>query len=296
METIECEIPEELADALEEVLCEQIRSPWSLEQTKKGQPFKLIGFFADAGEAQKAYLMLRESFPALHPEPSPGHLEDRDWQEAYKAFLKPWVFEDLHWVPLWMREDYAVPAGHVAIYLDAGLAFGTGSHETTRLMARRLVGFRDRHKDLFAHKHIIDAGCGSGILALSAARLGATNVFGFDRDPESIKVSRENQQINGIAQESVSFVECGLEEGLAGRQGDLILANIISDVLKIYAEQLVEATAPGGTLALSGILAREIDDVRMCFEASANDVWEGVAVSSCNDGEWADLLLERQPA
>ncbi len=293
METIECEIPEELADELEALLCEQIRSPWSLEQTKKGQPFKLVGFFADAAEAQEAYSLLRDNFPALHPEPRPGHLEDREWQEAYKAFLKPWTCQDLHWVPLWMREEYPLPEGHVGIYLDAGLAFGTGSHETTRLMARRLLDFRNEQGAAFAQKRIIDAGCGSGILSLSAAKLGATDIFGFDRDPESVKVSRENQAINGIAPEAVIFAECGIEEALGGRQADLILANIIADVLQIYAEQFIEATAPGGTLALSGILARELDDVRIYFEDLASNVWGGIERNSRVDGEWADLALKR---
>lgn len=293
METIECEIPEALADELEELLCEEVRSPWSLQQDKKGQPFKLVGFFADAEEAAEAYALLRDNFPALHPVPLPGHLEDRDWQEAYKAFLKPWSYQGLHWVPLWMRGDYPLPAGDVGIFLDAGLAFGTGSHETTRLMARRLMDYREAQGAAFAEKRIIDAGCGSGILALSAARLGATSVFGFDRDPESIKVSRENQAINGVAPEAVTYAECGIEEGLKDRQADLIMANIISDVLQIYAEQFIETIAVGGTLALSGILAKEIDDVRMCFEELASDAWDGLESDSRTDGEWADLALKR---
>lgn len=293
METIECEIPEELADELEIILCEQVRSPWSLEQVKKGQPFKLVGFFADAQEAAEAYALLREAFPALHPEPLPGHLEDRDWQEAYKAFIKPWVCQDLHWVPLWMRPEYPLPEGHVGIFLDAGLAFGTGSHETTRLMARRLIDFRAEQGDAFSGKRIIDAGCGSGILGITAAKFGAMDVFAFDRDPESIKVSRENQAINDVAPEAVTFVNCGIEEGLQGREGDLILANIISDVLQIYAEQFIESIPVGGTLALSGILAKELDDVRMCFEELASDAWNDLESDSRTDGEWSDLILKR---
>jgi ribosomal protein L11 methyltransferase len=134
----------------------------------------------------------------------------------------------------------------------------------------------------------IDAGCGSGILAISAVKLGFRPVSGFDNDPEAVAVSRDNAQLNGTASE-VDFFVGDLITGLQGRQADLVMANILANVLCQFASELVAAVAPGGWLVLSGILATEIDVVRETFARSA----PGWAIESRTLGEWSDLRLIR---
>jgi ribosomal protein L11 methyltransferase len=142
---------------------------------------------------------------------------------------------------------------------------------------------------------VTDAGCGSGILALSAARLGCREVAAFDRDPEAVRVTEENRADNGLPPGSVRVAHMGLEEGLpwAG-PADVVLANIISDVLVIYADNLLAAVRPGGVLALSGILAKEQDAVRLLFAERARIAWgEGCRIDGRVMGEWSDLALLR---
>ncbi|MBC2596323.1 50S ribosomal protein L11 methyltransferase [Ruficoccus amylovorans] len=287
---LKAEIPAELADALEAHFCEEGLLSWGIEFAPNG-PLFLKGFFESEAEADEGLAALRITFPALPAYFAGEQIEDREWQEAYKEFLKPWSNGRLHWVPAWERESYVVPEGHVALYLDAGMAFGTGSHETTRLMARRLMDFAQTRGDAYAQQRIIDAGCGSGILALSAVLLGAKSVYGFDQDPEAIRVSRENTLTNGIAPEAVSFAEAGIESGLEGRQADFMMANIQADILKIHAAGLFAAMAPHGTLALSGILSRELDEVREHFNFAATEAGITCRADSRIDGEWADLCL-----
>jgi ribosomal protein L11 methyltransferase len=237
-------------------------------------------------------------------EPERRALGNRDWKDSYKAHFKAWKFGRLHWVPIWEKDTYALPAGDVAIWLDPGLAFGTGNHETTRLCIERLVtlealeapsdkgqGASDKGAGAVADKakaRVIDAGCGSGILALSAAKLGYRTVEAFDNDPEAVRVSEENAAMNGAAG-AVRFFVGDLVSGLAGRQAEIVLANIQADVLMRFAKELVGAVAPGGVLILSGILAHENEQVRAAFAA----VVPGWRVEARVMGEWSDVLLTR---
>ena len=286
------EIPAELTQPLEDWFCGLTRSSWMLYHEGPGKPHYVMGYFETREEARSAWAELRQSFRRL-PEACPmGELADRDWKEAYKDHLRPWNHGRLHWVPSWMRGSHPVPADAAVIWFDAGLAFGTGDHPTTRLCAIRLMDHLEG-KDP-SKLRVTDAGCGSGILALSAARLGCGKVAGFDRDPEAVRVSLANREANGIAAGSASFAHHGLEAGLpwAG-PADVVLANIISDVLLIYADNLIAATAPGGVLALSGILAAEQARVRSHFEGKARAAWGGCRSDGRVMGEWSDVALFR---
>ncbi|MDR2845459.1 MAG: 50S ribosomal protein L11 methyltransferase [Puniceicoccales bacterium] len=290
---LRCTIPVHLAQPLEDYFCELSRSPWVLYNENPASPHYLMGYFDSGEEAADAWADLRKVFKKLPETPEYGTLADRDWKEAYKANLHPWQHGHLHWVPVWLREGYAVPSGDAVVYFDAGLAFGTGDHPTTRLCAVRLLDFLDGRDA--SSVRVTDAGCGSGILALSAARLGCGTVHGFDRDDEAVRVSLENRAANGLPESAVAFAHAGLENGLRDiGQADVVLANIISDVLCIYADNLLAAVAPGGVLALSGILAKEQDAVRQVFEAKARAAWgDVVRVDGRVMGEWCDVALFR---
>ncbi len=288
-----CEIPAELAQPLEDFFCELVRSPWLIFHEKIDAPHLLMGYFDSEAEALDAWEDLRKSFKVLPEKPEIGKLEDRDWKEAYKENLHPWNFKNLHWVPEWRRAEYVVPAGAAVVYFDAGLAFGTGDHPTTRLCGMRLVEFFETRVP--EKISVTDAGCGSGILAISAAKLGAKNVYGFDRDPEAVEVSAENRSRNGLEKNAIKFAQENLESGLAAAgTRDIVLANIISDVLCIYADELVAAVAPAGTLVLSGILANEQKSVLEIFEKKAREAWGKVRAESRILGDWADVALFRE--
>ena len=213
-------------------------------------------------------------------------LPDEDWKNSYKAHFKAWKFGRLNWVPVWERETFVLPAGEEVLWLDPGMAFGTGNHETTRLCCERLALFAATNGNSVG---VIDAGCGSGILALSAAKLGFGRVAGFDNDPEAIRVSEENAVLNGLAGR-VEFYVGDLVTGFAGgRTAGLVLANIQADVLMRFVKELCAAVAPGGQLVLSGILSQELETVRAEFATLAM----GWRVESRVLGEWADLALTR---
>jgi ribosomal protein L11 methyltransferase len=298
---LRADLPPALVEPLEEWLNEFDRCPWGIIQGVPNSPYQLFGYFDDPAAARAAWTHLRAAFPVFPAQPRESTLDDRDWREAYKAHLRPWSAQDLHWVPVWLEHEYELPPGHVRLLFDAGLAFGTGDHPTTRLMALRLLDFRaTRGPQKFSSARIMDAGCGSGILALSAALLGCRHVFAFDRDPEAVRVSRENLAANGLAHHAVTFVHAGLEDALCGRTADLLLANIQADVLAIHADDLAAAVAPGGVLALSGILATEVDDVRAGFEPVLARLWNLLAppdLAGFGDsrvlGDWCDLVFFR---
>lgn len=287
-------VPAELADRLDSYFFETESIYWGVMQREPRDPYEVFGFFPDEATAAEELATLRAEFPELPEDFTKREIADEEWQYAYKEFVKPWSDRNLHWIPLWERENLSPPEGSAVVYLDAGMAFGTGAHETTRLCARRLLDYLEADPGRAETVELIDAGCGSGVLALSAAALGFKQVHGFDFDPDAIQVCQENIEYNAHIPE-VSFAVADLEAGLAGRQADLLLANIQTDVLIPHSDPLVQAVKPGGTLALSGILVKELELVRAHYLARFEDLHpdSGLEVDSRIDGEWADLLLAR---
>jgi ribosomal protein L11 methyltransferase len=285
-------VPAELADRLEAFFFETETVYWGIMQRERDDPFEVFGYFPDESTADAELAELRKEFPELPDDFALCQIEDSYWQNAYKEFVKPWSDRCLHWVPLWERDNIEIPEGAAVVYLDAGMAFGTGAHETTRLCARRLLDYLEAHPDKAATINLIDAGCGSGVLALSAAGLGFKNIYGFDFDPEAIRVCHDNIDYNPQVKTQVEFAVADLADGLNGRQGDLILANIQTDVLIPHSDHLVNAVADGGMLALSGILAKELDQVRDHYISRFAELGRGNAQTDSRiDGEWADLLI-----
>lgn len=277
------------ADAADNVLLELGVEGWSVLEDAIAKRAWVTGIFADATEAATRWAELAELLAAAgvetRSEPVTRALADGDWRDSYKAHFHAWQFGRLHWVPVWERETFRLPAGDAVLWLDPGLAFGTGNHETTRLCCERLVNVAAKSGTA---GRVVDAGCGSGILALSAARLGFRNLAAFDNDPEAVRVSEENAALNGLAG-AVRFFTGDLTTGLAGERADLLLANIQADVLQRFAREIVGAVAPAGIAVLSGILAHERDTVRATFEA----VSPGCVADSRVLGEWCDLVLTR---
>ena len=289
---IKVEIPSSAMDVTDDLLLELGVEGWSLLEDVIVKRAWLVGVFTSPAEAKLRWEELR---PMLPVSPMAKEeikiLAEADWRDSYKAHFKPWRFGRLHWVPAWERGKYQVPAGDEVLWLDPGLAFGTGNHETTRLCVERLVAVeaamavKGRDK---AGVRVIDAGCGSGILALSAAKLGFRQILGFDNDPEAVRVSEENAELNGL-EGRVAFSVGDLVTGLTDQQADVLLANILANVLIEFAPQLVAAVAPGGVLILSGILAKENGEVRTAY-AKAAPSWR---MDFREMGEWSDVELTK---
>ncbi|MET0262593.1 MAG: 50S ribosomal protein L11 methyltransferase [Rariglobus sp.] len=286
------EVPFESVDAIDDVLLELGVEGWSLLQDVIIKKAWLLGIFVEENEAQSRWSELQPLLATAGVNPTAPEvrlLPDQDWRDSYKAHFKASQFGRLHWVPVWERENFKPAAGEVVIWLDPGLAFGTGNHETTRLCCERLVVLAEKAGDRIADWRVIDAGCGSGILALSAAKLGFKQVAGFDNDPEAVRVSEENAALNGLTG-AVEFFTGDLVSGLAdGRQAEVVLANIQADVLMRFVNELIGSVAAGGSLVLSGILAIELEKVRQVF-ADAVPSWK---VESRVMGEWSDVALTR---
>ncbi len=182
-------------------------------------------------------------------------VEDQDWVRATQSQFEPIpVGERLLIVPSWHVEEVLQRSDRrLALVIDPGLAFGTGSHPTTHMCLEWL-----EQADL-AGRRVIDYGCGSGILAIAAARLGAAQVTGIDIDPQALVSARENARVNrvDIAVQSSSDP--------LPPPADVVVANILSNPLKLLAPMLVSLVAPGGALVLSGVLERQIDEVAQFY-------------------------------
>lgn len=174
-------------------------------------------------------------------------LEDKDWEREWIQHYQPMQFGSRLWVcPSWL-EPPAPDA--VNLLLDPGLAFGTGTHPTTSLCLTQLDGM-----DL-AGKVIVDYGCGSGILAVAALKLGAVEALGVDNDPQALAASRDNAQRNGIADTEFALALPGACDGAVWRtKADVVIANILAGPLMELADTLLHFLRPGGTLMLSGLL------------------------------------------
>jgi ribosomal protein L11 methyltransferase len=288
---IKIEIPAAGAEAADDVFLGHGTENWSVLEDAIARRAWLIGICASAAAADSEWRglapLLATAGVTPVSEPVVRSLGDADWRDSYKSHFHAWQFGRLHWVPVWEREKFVLPPGDAVLWLDPGLAFGTGNHETTRLCVERLVTVAEERG---TQGRVVDAGCGSGILALSAALLGYQDVSGFDNDPEAVRISMENAGFNGLTGR-VHFSVADLTSGLAAETGriNVLLANIQADVLMRFARELVQAIAPGGTLILSGILAGENAQVREAFEKCTPD-W---TINARAMGEWSDVVLTR---
>jgi ribosomal protein L11 methyltransferase len=215
---------------------------------------------------------------ALLGTPLPAHetysVPEQDWVRATQAQFGPIAIAPDFWiVPSWCQ-----PPDPAAMYieLDPGLAFGTGSHPTTRLC---LTWLREHVRP---GSRVLDYGCGSGILAIAAAKFGAAEVVGTDVDPQAIRASHDN-----VAKNAVS-ARCVLPDALADGTFDIVVANILSNPLILLAPALAGRVAPGGRIALAGILAPQEDSV-----VAAYAPWFTLAAWRRADG-WVLLAGERK--
>ena len=208
------------------------------------QQTKVIGLFDAEVDGQAIITLLKQMVPDVADTAfKVEQLEDKDWVRAWMDQFKPMQFGDNLWiVPSWSEPP---KPDAINLMLDPGMAFGTGTHPTTSLCLTWL----DQHapKDL----NVIDYGCGSGILALAAQKLGAASVAGTDIDPQAITASYQNAERNN---ETIPF---NLVEDFNSEPVDLLIANILAGPVKELSGEFDRLLKPGGTLVLSGLLASQ---------------------------------------
>ncbi|CAM4286446.1 50S ribosomal protein L11 methyltransferase [Vibrio agarivorans] len=177
-------------------------------------------------------------------------LEDKDWEREWMDNFHPMKFGERLWIcPSW--RDIPEPDA-VNVMLDPGLAFGTGTHPTTALCLEWLEGL-----DL-SGKTVIDFGCGSGILAIAAIKLGAAKVIGIDIDPQALLASKDNAQRNGVADQLEVFLPQDQPQDLIA---DVVVANILAGPLRDLSSIIKGLVKPQGVLAMSGVLDTQAEDV-----------------------------------
>jgi len=189
--------------------------------------------------------VLTDLVPDLAPERIAFRtVEDQDWTRAWMDRFQPMRFGRRLWIYPWNIEPPADDADAIVVRLDPGLAFGTGTHPTTALCLEWLDGL-----DL-SGLTVIDYGCGSGVLAIAALKLGAARVVGVDNDPQALAASRDNAERNGVA-DRLSLVT---PADFAQEPADVLVANILAGPLAELAPRFAACVKAGGALALSGIL------------------------------------------
>jgi ribosomal protein L11 methyltransferase len=281
------------ADALSDALLAQGALATTIEDPLAGTPAELpvydSGFEAVVGwkrarirallspEDDAAGLIGAAACAARLPAPPCFELAtvpDEDWVGRIQAQFAPLRISDRLWiVPSWCRTP--APAA-VSIALDPGLAFGTGSHPTSKACLQWL----ERH--VFAGARVLDYGCGSGILAIAAMKLGAASAVGVDVDAAALEVARSNAAANAVR---VGFV--GANEPLDFR-ADLVVANILAGPLKMLAPLLAARCVSQGRIALAGILERQADEIIAAYRP-----WFDLAPFAVEDG-WVTLGAMRR--
>ena len=218
-------------------------------------------------------------------------IEDDEWARRSQANLTPIQVGRITVTPPWHVDDVSgregpPPAGRshsdsapLVIVIDPSTGFGTGHHETTRLCLILL-----QELDL-AGRTAIDVGTGSGILAIAAARLGATRVVAFDEDPEALRNARENVERNGVSG-SVAVREADIAN-FSATPAPVVIANITAAVIQRFADRLSNLVEPDGVLIASGFSPAEVDDVVSAFALAVG--------REVTEGDWAALML-RSPA
>ncbi|MDR1433412.1 MAG: 50S ribosomal protein L11 methyltransferase [Puniceicoccales bacterium] len=284
----------ERANAIGEFLSEKCLIRWTIEADAASGECYLCGYVEDEASGKSDFVRIKEECGGGE-EPSVASIDATDWENAYKRFAKPWRCENLHWIPAFMEGEVDIPDGDVAVCIDPGMAFGSGSHETTRLCAKAMVMFKNLYEKTgdLGIKDCIDVGCGSGILGISAIKLGLAHVTFIDIDESALRISRENAEQNGLFPDQMDFAAGDLRISILGRQTDLLVANILTDVLVQNADLLVSSVRSGGLLCLSGILKKEKAEVVSIFGKLVKKKWESAMENFIEDGEWVALAYFR---
>ena len=204
-------------------------------------------------------------------------MHEEDWANTWKQYYKPTkVGEKIVVKPIW--EEYEAKDGELVVDLDPGMAFGTGTHETTRMCIQSLEKYVKEDSTVF------DVGCGSGILAIAAAKLGAKLAVGVDLDPLAVESSIENVGYNKL--KNIEILHGNLVEVIDGK-ADIVVANILAEIICILTDDVKRVLKDGGVFITSGIIHDRVDMVCEKLEATGFEVME-----KNRDGEWNCIVAK----
>lgn len=215
--------------------------------------------------------------------------EDKDWINNWKQYFKPFTVDDILIKPTW-EEIPETDQDKLLIQIDPGTAFGTGQHETTQLCIRQLKKYVTRNAK------VLDVGTGSGILGITALKLGAAEVFGTDLDDNAITAVGENLEANGIDSRQFQVVQGNIidDKTVQDQAGyecyDIAVANILADVIILLQAEIPVHLKKGGIFITSGIINMKEEAVRQAFEG--NDQFEIVEVTY--QGEWLSVTARKK--
>ena len=234
----------------------------------------------DGGVAD-TLVFLRERFGTLNPEAeiTVSGVNEEDWANSWKAYYKPIkIGERIVIVPAW--EKYTAEPDEIVVRMDPGMAFGTGTHETTRLVIKLL------EKYIKSGMRVADVGCGSGILAICASKLGAGECKAYDIDPVAVKVANENIKDSGLTNVTCDVSDLLKQVDKSGGTYDVICANIVADIIIRMMPDVGALMDENSVILASGIIIERADDVISAFlehgftiaEKSEENGWCALAV------------------
>ena len=208
-------------------------------------------------------------------------VNEEDWATSWKAYYKPvHIGEKIVIVPMW--ETYEEKAGEVIVRMDPGMAFGTGTHETTRLVVALLEKYTKKGC------RVLDVGTGSGILAICASKLGAGECKAYDIDPVAVRVARENIKDNVCDNITCDVSDLLYGVDLSGGQYDLVCANIVADIIIRMCPDISKYMKDDAILLASGIITERADEVVTAVEANGLKVCEHLT-----DNGWCALVIQK---
>lgn len=269
----------------------QIESPDSLDYADQefmdslGTEVTIKAYFNQESTPEELSVLIQEklSFISRFLEVGKGYagysqVDDEDWATAWKKYYKPFhISGSVVIKPSW--EEYDKQENEIVIELDPGMAFGTGTHETTRLCSQFLEQYV-KNGDT-----VIDVGCGTGILSIIAVKLGAKHAEAVDIDDVAARVSRENCEINGVT-DSIN-VRKGVLADIEPQKADIVVANIIADVVISLSELIPQYLKKGGLLLTSCIIRERKEDVIQIYKALGFEL-----INSEEIGEWVAIVFK----
>lgn len=251
----------------------------------KGKFAVVKGYFSEEDTIDEiiAYINEKvEEIKALGIDVGEGKVEvekmyEEDWANNWKKYYKPSkVGEKIVVKPIW--EEYEAKDEELVVELDPGMAFGTGEHETTRMCIQALEKYVQKDSTVF------DVGCGSGILAIAAAKLGAKLAVGVDLDPVAVESAKENVGFNNI--DNIEILHGNLIEVIDGK-ADIVVANIIAEIICILTEDVSRVIKPNGYFITSGIIHDRVEMVTNKLEECGFEV-----IKVNKDGEWNCIIAK----
>ena len=228
----------------------------------------------------KVYLEARLSALGINYEIFTEGMNEEDWSESWKQYYKPIPLGKVTIVPAW--EEYNANDDEIIIRMDPGMAFGTGTHETTRLVIRLMQDI------IHGGERVLDVGTGSGILSICASKLGAKSCNAYDIDPVAVKVAAENAKDGGCDNVTVGVSDLLHGVDRSGGKYDFCVANIVSDIIIRMMPDIGDYLTDSAPLILSGIICDRANEVRDCVKSYGFKI-----VKEEKENDWIALLCTK---